>query len=265
MRFTETNHEYHKWFANSNQTTEIKPEKVVSLFPANLVRIFFIYGCLYRERHVHFATSDSGCKVFSKAGGFLQRMYVAGDFTLFICSCMFCFLHCQSFPTLDPSIVFPEYVALVNVSQNLPVIQLKFKAIRSSWHLGRPRRCLDFDTRRGWRREGWRDVSKKQRGKTFEVWKYQGQKGIFFAETTRKKGNKNKEKDHWILWKKGGLRGEIWDVFEAPKGFMYTLAVQSLRAERRLVDDDVNSLQQHVFLCQRASGDHISHVKSHVF
>ena len=34
---------------------------------------------------------------------------------------------------------------MVNVSQNLPVIQLKFEAIRSSWHLGRPRRCLEFD------------------------------------------------------------------------------------------------------------------------
>ena len=46
---------------------------------------------------------------------------------------------------------------------------------------------------------------------------------------------------------------------------MYTLAVQSLRAERRLVDDDVTAYSNTVFFCQRAGGDHISHVKSHVF
>ena len=68
---------------------------------------------------MHFATSDSGCKVFSKAGGFLQRMYVAGDFTLFICSCMFCFLHCQSFPTLDLSIVFARICCLAWMSQEV--------------------------------------------------------------------------------------------------------------------------------------------------
>ena len=41
---------------------------------------------------------------------------------------------------------------------------------------------------------------------------------------------------------------------------MYTLAVQSLRAERRLVDDDVTAYSNTCFFCQRAGGDHISHV-----
>ena len=252
--------------ANSNQTTEIKPEKVVSLFPANLVRIFFIYGCLYRERHVHFATSDSGCKVFSKAGGFLQRMYVAGDFTLFICSCMFCF------PTL-PKFSYPRSVHCFSricclgqrfskPSSNSTKVQ-SHKVKLASWTTPK---MLRF-RHKTWL-ETWgvaRRFKKNNEEKPSKFGNIKGKRVFFFCWNNKKKGNKNKEKDHWILWKKGGLRGEIWDVFEAPKGFMYTLAVQSLRAERRLVDDDVNSLQQHVFLCQRASGDHISHVKSHVF
>ena len=168
---------------------------MVSLFPANLVRIFFIYGCLYRERHVHFATSDSGCKGFSKAGGFLQRMYVAGDFTLFICSCMFCFLHCQSFPTLDPSIVFSRICCLGQRFSKLSTNSTKVrnhKVKLASWTT--PKMPRVRRNRRGWRREGWRDVSKKTMRKNLRSLEISRAKGIFFAETTTKKETKTRKR-----------------------------------------------------------------------